>query len=411
MNPRPDVCRTRLFILLLSLGVAVGAMPHADAQQVPDTGRIKLGETDLYPSIRLEYGINDNAYLETNNTEDTNRTSIKPRVVWLASQRTTRLRAEYRGNFAIHSVSDLDYQNHYLDFRGSSVLGRQWRVAAAANYSRRSYDLGAERTVGQGRFFGEPFIFDDINLSAIGTFGANGARGNLDFGIRMRQLEPQSLEEESGDFAYTRIAPFALFSLRLSGDTRLTFETRFSEYDYDLDSRDRSEAAFLVGARFAATGRLTGSFDVGVSSVSSDNDQTDGTSDLIASAELGYSLTEAALFTLTGQRRIDNATAFNAAEGDGRIRNTVRLQWDQEYSSRVSHEAYVQSEIVDRSCPSRSSSEAEFGYQLGVSVRRWVQLGGFYRNRSRSFDNCPGEFEGDIDYDNQRVGVFVELSL
>ncbi|MFK7857894.1 MAG: outer membrane beta-barrel protein [Granulosicoccus sp.] len=403
--------RVQYPVMLLCLGAILGTAPGVYAQGEPDGGRIKLGETDLYPSIRLEYGLNDNAFLENDNVEDTTRISLQPSLIWFASQKSTSLRAEYRGDYASHSVSELDYQDHTLNFLGRSVLGRQWRVATSLDVSRRSFELGAERTFGNARQIGEPFTFNDLNFAAVGTFGADRARGNLDFGVRMRQLDPVSQVDSADDFAYNRIAPFALFSLRLSRDTRLTFEARFSDYDYDLDTRDRSEAAFLVGARFAATGRLTGSFEIGSSAISSDNVLIDGTSDLIAEAEIAYSLTEAALFTLNGSRRIDNATTFNAAEGDGRIRNTVTLQWDQEYSARVAHKAYVLSELVDRSCPFRGSSEAEFGYELGVSVRRWMDIGGFYRNQSRSFDMCPGQFDTEIDYDNQRIGVFINVTL
>jgi len=331
--------------------------------------------------------------------------------VWFASQRSTNIRAQYSGDFASHSESNLDYQNHALTFRASSVLSRRWRVATAGGIERRSLPLGTERTGENTRSFTDPFTFNDLSLSAVGTFGAQGARGNVDFGVRLRRLDPKNLLDLADDFGYTSVGPFARFSYRISGDTRMTLEGRITDFDYELDIRDRTETAFLLGATFAATGRLTGAFDIGVSTISSDNANEDGNNNLIASADIGYSVSSATLFALTVARRIDNRNAFSANEQNSRIRNTVRLEWDQDYSARVSHEAYVLSEIVDRTCPFRASSDVEYGFQLGVSVRRWVQLGGFITNKSRSFDTCPAEFNENNDYNNERLGVFINVTL
>lgn len=408
--------RVRISLLLLCASMASWVFSNAYAQgqrqEPPDSGRVKLGETDLYPTLRLEYGVNDNAFLESSNEEETSRVTVQPGVVWFASQRTTTLRMEYQGEFSQHSVSELDVQNHALDFQVRTELGRQWRAQTSGSFERRSFELGADRTSGNAREAGEPFQFNDFTLAAVGTFGAQGARGNLDFGIRTRQLDPKNLLESSDDFGYTRISPFLLFSFRLSQDTRLTFETRFSDFDYELDTRDRTETAFLIGARFAATGRLTGSFDLGVSSAEFDTQGIEASDNVIASAQIGYELTEAAVFTLSGQRSIENATVFDESEGDNdRLRNTVRLQWNQQFTARVAHEAFVRSQVLDRTCPFRGFGDTEFGYQLGVSVRRWIEVGGFFRNRGREFDTCDAGTDSDLDYDSQRIGVFVNMTL
>ena len=406
----PVSARKVLLRLIVAL-TGVGASSVTLGQDVPDSGRISLGETDLYPSLRLELGTNNNAFLESSNEETTTTFAVQPGFIWLASKGSTTLRADYSGNFTANSVSELNVQTHDFGLDARAVLGRQWRVAALASIARNSFELGSNRTIGAGRDFDEPFIFNDIDFSSFVTFGAQGARGNIEFGVRGRTLDSRNQSETSGGFDNDRFGPFGVFSLRVSGDTRLTFETRFESVDFDFDSSDRDDLTFLIGLRFAATGRLSGSLDVGATQLFFDTPGIDDRTETVASATLRFEATERAIFRLTARRSVDFSSAIDAVGNEDRVLNLLRLQWDQQFSGRISHVAFVESAIRDLECPSRGSTRINLGYELGLSVRRWFEVGASVTSLSRDFDDCPGAENADIDFTRQQLGVFVNLTL
>ena len=112
-------------------------------------------------------------------------------------------------------------------------------------------------------------------------------------------------------------------------------------------------------------------------------------------------------------RQIDDIEGGQISEGSEQgVIDTFRLNWAHDWSGRVSSRAFVSLRASDRSCPTPDTEFVSSGFQLGLDIRRWLEIGAGLALESRTADDCSDvAFSDELDFDRERANIFVRATL
>lgn len=380
----------------------------ASAQDDQGVG-VSVGDSDIYPSVRLDYLHNDNAYLTEDNQIDSTSVSVSPSVVWRADRRTVNVEASYSGNYSKSSESALDYDDHSLGLSTGAEFNKRLAGSVELGLSQGHEELGTNLTQVDSEAYDEQLVFRDLSFLSRLRYGAREAKGNIEASILLSEHKPTTLKELSAYTEYTLVRPSLLFSYRVSPDTRLVLETRLGQYDYKTGDRDRDELNLLTGMNFAATGKLRGSFRVGVSRSDYDNNALEDSTELYLSSNMTYIANDYSRLYLRFSRDFDNDARTDLSA----VTDYLNLAWQYQWSDRFSHNLTVGRSSKSRECPERGEATTYFSLEGDVSIRRWLAVGAGFYQQSRNGDTCEelGDSVDSLDYDRQMVGVHLKATL
>ena len=414
MTTTPPRHRPRAFALALCGlgGLCVGG---AWAQDLDGQQPVRVGDAALYPALRIDYLVDDNVGLRSDDEVDGTAVVVSPRLDFVADRRLLELRAFYSGRFSQGSLDPLDYADHTLGIGVDAEFDARRRASVSLAVARNHQDLGLELTRGRADEFDEAVELNDTVFDARFTYGANDARGNLVGGLRLGDVSYTNLSAVTDGLDYTRVEPYAQFGYRLSGATRAVLEVGFGSYDFADGDADRDETNVGAGVRFAPSGKLRGAFLLGVSNADYANDAVDDESAFTASADIDWLVREYATISLDLSRAFDNLSPRATEAGEGQsIRTETRLGWNHSWSDRFATSAFVRLVDVARACPELPTTTGSAGGEFGLSVRRWLTLGASASWVTRTSDDCPnvsGEAEEAFDFDRTVLGAYVRATL
>ena len=392
---------------------AVFLIGLASAQDLGEQQGIPVGEGQIYPSIRIDYQSNDNVGLTADDELDGDATIIQPEFVFVADSRNLVFQAGYAGVYSLGSVGPLEWDDHELSAGLAAEFDARRRADVDFSVSRQHTDLGAGLTRGLGNDLDEPVVFDVVQLNAAFGYGVADALGNVTAGVRFQTQNYANLDQVTDGYGFSEVRPYARFGYRIGGDSRFLAEIRASFLEFDLASRSRDELAVLFGLGFTATGRLSGSFNIGFENVDFSTAGQETTTLFVVESNLRYQPTSFAQFTLDVSRGINNTGLGLVAGGSGEsIETVVRLGWEHDWSSRFSSKAFVEADLDDEICPTISDSTLSAGLEIGLAVRRWLEIGAGFSSASRDTDSCTvGDGAETLSYDRQLVGVHLRATL
>ena len=421
MTTTPPRRRSRASALVLSglLGVLSGPGASGARAQDAELERqqpVRIGDAALYPSLRVDYFVDDNVGLKSRDEVDASAVVLSPRLDFVADRRTLTLSASYAGEFSRSDEGALEYDDHRLGLDAGAEFDARRRASASLALERDHQDLGLEFTRGRGDDFDEPVIVNDTSFDGRFTYGASAARGNLVGGLRLGDVSYTNLSTVTDGRDYTRVEPYGQFAYRLSGATRAVLQVGFGAFDFDRDIDDRDELNVGAGISFAPTGKLRGGFLLGVSRADYADAAVETQSAFAASADIAWFVREYATISLDLSRAFDNLSPTVQSDDGERqsIRTSARLSWDHAWSERFGTSAFVRLVDVSRPCPLRQTTTGSGGVEFDLSVRRWLEFGASAALSSRGADACPGDAEGDADdleFDRTVLGVHVRATL
>lgn len=399
----------------------LGTLPApALAQSDDEAAPIKIGESNLIPSVRFEYLQTNNAFLTDTDQPDSEQIEatafvIKPRADWTADRRLLRLIGIYEGEYASYSEEALNYADHSLRAIVNANLSTKQRILARIGVNFRHQPLGTSFTRGISDPDEEQVEFIDTQLSGSYNYGAQSARGNFTLGLNFVARSYQNQEDLTEGADYTSVRPYGQFSLRLSADTRAIATLRFSSTAFENSARDRNDISLLTGLRFAATGKSGGEFQLGASLSNFSAATVDDETSFIAEAELFYEPSVFSRFELSASRQLDNDAGSPLDLSTVlTITDVAKLNWRHEWSSRLFHVADLSYQLENGDCPDRSSlATAAGGIELNLVVRRWLHVGASFNGRARETTLCANVAEnvGDVSYESRIVGAHIRATL
>jgi len=369
---------------LFIVGATLCSVPAFAQQQ---EGRaFKIGEADVVPAVEIEYISNSNAFLEQADETKTTAVVVSPELTWLADQRLLQIKAGYSGEYASYSEDALNYDDHLLEFSVDSDFSARSRLGVDLSFANEHEDLGTERTRGLGASFGSPVESNIFTVNADYTYGGRVARGNATVGLLVQTIS--FTDPDDGDVAgenvtdgddFSLIQPYARFSLRLSPDTRVLTEFRFNQFDFDANTRDRSEITLLAGVEFSGSQKTGGSAKIGGTLATYTEDVIEDQTELVADINVFFLPRTYSRFSLSFSRELDNLTDPDSADQAGNnlvqaTRDRAQFSWRQDWSTRFNTIARATATNIDRDCLNDVLTTG-YGFEANVLPRRWVEFG------------------------------------
>lgn len=415
------ICRKLTLLLAL---ISILASTASFAQSRPSDLRdryandeplsFKLGETDLFPSVRIDYLQNDNAFLQQDNVTTASDITISPAIRWVADRRLLTLRGSYIGDYNVSSEEALNFADHRLALNADAEFTSRKRFAGEVSLEFGHEPLGQNLTRGFVDANDELVVFSDFEAQGEYTYGAKGAKGNVSGGLLVQNFGYHSRNDVTSGRGFTLFEPFAEFSYRLGGDTRLLSQIRYGTFRFEDSRRDRDDLSLLAGMQFAATGKSGGEFRLGIVQSQRKLSGAENQTEFVVRGKLFWEPTSFSRFELDVRRTLDNTGSSLVSTGAliG-VEDLVTLRWNHEWSSRVSHLAYLRSANITRGCPDLDDGSLTGGLELNVQINRWLSVGLNGDSTTRDIPGCPGTENADpnLDYERTRVGAHVRATL
>ena len=404
--------RASVQIMVLSAFVALSAalISPAFAQDELEGLPVKLGDTNLYPSVSLSFLQNSNSLLSNSNEVSSTATVIAPTVRWVADRRLASITASYAGNYQASSETALNYDDHQFVLEAGASYTKRQLLSGSLRIGFGHEELGFNLTRGIATLNDEQVEHSDIELAGQFTYGAEQARGNVSVGARVQAFSYSNRPDLTRGGDFNLFEPYAQFSLRISSDTRAIAEVRYGSVAFDNSDSDYDFITVLGGLSFAATGKLGGEVKVGSSTSQFKLAGADDSTTLVFEADLSYTPSTLTKFTLSADRAFENA---NGSTSDQVIYDVVALSWGYRQSERVFYAASVQRESRTRTCPEVDTATVSGFASVKINVRRWIAIGIGASSATRSSGQCANSEidDSDLDFDRQKLNVFTEITL
>lgn len=379
---------------------------------------IKIGETDLTPSVTLGYNSDSNVFRTIEGQEqDATSVSVAPEVMWVADKSRVRLVAQYNGNYQDSSQSAFDIADHALGLGTKLNISSRHRLDANLNFSIINQDLGTGISRRLPAEVDELVKYNENRIGLQYTFGAIGAAGNIRAGFNFRSLSYQNQEAITDGADEDVTAPFVEFSYRVAPDTRLSLQLRQAAFDFESPRSDRTDTTVLVGISFNASSVFNGRVAVGNTRSTLDVGETSNDSTLAFDTELEYNPTSFARFKFSFDREIDgNSSGLGSSVDPVIITDLIKLGWRHDWNTRFYTDAALQRLKEDRDCPEITTNTDTISLVAGYAFRRWITFGLNLSTSNRSFENCPAEDPivntlTRPEFDTTRAGIFTKITL
>ena len=401
---RLPLLNTLLFTTLSLSGTSLFAQDNSSQS-------IKVGEGRITPALRLDFVNVDNTFRTDENLVDSTGLIVSPSVSWAANRRLLEISAGYQGRYGAYSESVLNFDDHTLGLNVTANPHTRHQISGAFSITREHDELGTGQAI-FAQNADEQIESTRVVLRTDYRYGAKNARGQLGTGLFISNELFSNLEEITEGDDNTVVRPYALFSYRVSPDTRLVTEARFGVFDFDEDRRDRDQLSFLTGFDFNPTARTGGRLRLGVTRDDFDTADVSDTTTFVADINVFYRLRSFSRIDLRLNRDLE--TIDNSLTGSGEvIIDDLQLSWAHEWSSRISSTARYRIQRFDRPCPTIDSRTDTLEFQVGVNIRRWISVGVSVSDTRRDVeDSCDAPTDsGAEDFDLQRFGLFLTTTL
>jgi len=376
---------------------------------------VKVGEADLYPSVRIDYVSSDNAFLANDDTVDSQGILVKPRFELVANRRLLDVSLIYAGDYGSFDESLLNYDDHALSLGATANLATRHRVLGSLSVAKSHEDFGLNFTRGEPVEGSEQVEFTTTDLSAVHTFGAADAKGNVETGLLFRSRNYLNQDELTSGFDFSLVSPSVSFTYRLSSTARALLGVDYSIFNFDDNTLDRNDLSVFAGIRLAEGRKTSGTARLGFTNSDFDQAGRDDSSTLNAEIGLVYLPVSFAEIRLNIDRALDNADGVaNAAASAQSVRDSFEIRWIHRWSSRVGSNAFVRRSNVSRDCPDVDTETTRAGFEMSVAVRQFLSIGAGIGQNDRSDSGCPGvaiDPEVDSDFDQTTFSVFLRAQL
>lgn len=413
-EPVRCVCDTNLgrklfFITLVLLG-AVSQQVVAVETAVP----IRVGESNLYPSLRLDYLQTDNTFRTSTGEIESAATIVRPRLRWEADRSVTSLSAVYVGAFSTADESRTDYQDHRLGFSLETNFSKRSNLKTVLGFEQHHEPLGTGLSRDDSTAPDEQNKNTQVDFKIEHTYGASQARGNLLTGLDLINRYYTNNKAQTRFSNRFVVEPYLIFYIRHAGDTRWFLDLRYAQLNFDESVSDGANIRSFVGVAWESTGKTGGEAKIGGVTRSYDAGQPTQSTAAI-DIQLYYNTSSISRFDFRAVREfeglVDSQTALDGKEA---IVNRLALSWDYKWSSRFRHRISIANNSFERECPfANDSAENQASLELTYQVRRWLAFGANAKAYSRSSDTC-GDTAAQVntsDYDRQQFGIHTIVNL
>ena len=379
---------------LQTLAAAVAAVACTNAWAL-DPQAIDVGGLTFTPTLNVSETYDDNIFETRDHEVSSWVTRTNPSFELAAETAKMGHRLNYTINQDIfHSAHDADNADHHLTGESVFAFDARNRLKLQAGYHKVE---DTEDTAAQG----ENDKYETTNFGGVYSFGAETARMQFDLGANHFTKRYSNGDGLNSDKEFDSLTLNAIGYYRVAPKTRLLAEVRHTDYDYKSAPLDSENMAYLVGAKWEATAKTTGTVKIGYEEKDFDNSAIKDRNSPMWEIGVAYQPRTYSTFTLDARRAFDEGD-----DGAETIRSqTFTAGWKHYWMERLySNVTYTIGESKYEGT-NRTDDRDIFGLGLTYEARRWLDIGVGYRYSKNDSDVRSESFERNM------YGINITASL
>ncbi|NRA22666.1 MAG: outer membrane beta-barrel protein [Oceanospirillaceae bacterium] len=332
---------------------------------------IPIGEMNLFPSLNVITGYDDNILSTETNKISSWITRISPSFLLEAEDHNTLLRVGYSLEKGIlHSSSPDNYLDHNFTTSINYIANSRNRFDLQASYivgheARGDEDGGAISSTSS------PLEYDLKTIQGIYTYGRKEATGIIELRARYQDKEFTNFRLVTLSRDYEQVDLGAEFKYRLTAKTSAIANITRNDIDYDTSNRDSTNMRYLLGATWEATAKTSGTIKVGWSEKDFKDASLDDGSGGTWDAEIYWNPKSYSTFIFSsGQEYGESTTAASYIDT-----NTYGINWQHFWKDNIKSTVAVNILEENYSNSIRKDTTDTFLLGLNYEMKRWLNLG------------------------------------
>ncbi|MGH8865656.1 MAG: outer membrane beta-barrel protein [Burkholderiales bacterium] len=263
----------RLLEFAAGILLIASAQVHAQGQEQEPAPTFVRGAFSFESSLGIEARSDNNIFESARNEQSSSIWQLEPRFLMRLEPARSRVEFGYDGDYAWYDdSSDDDYDDHLLKSGAYLLLGERSGLDLVASYAYEHDDRGTQLTQGadpgSALFPEEPDRYTSEQYFSRYTYGVSRTRAYLSFEASTQQLTYKNNETRTRAYDRKNSYGQATFGLRIRPTVSLQLSARARDIDYDQPRAsglgpDSHEDRYLLGVKWEATARTTGSVQVG----------------------------------------------------------------------------------------------------------------------------------------------------
>ncbi|GAB3371958.1 outer membrane beta-barrel protein [Azotobacter armeniacus] len=364
---------------------------------------IKLADgLQFTPTLQVTESYDDNFRAVEDHKQSSWITRITPTFTLGAEGHKGRYEVKYSSESEIfHSSHNDDNTDHHLTVEAALQFDARNRLKLDAGYHRVEL-VDSENS---DNLSSENDKFSTINAGALYSFGAQGARGQIDLGAKHEKLRYHNSHHINDDLERESTILNSIFYYRVAPKTQALLEARYTDYNYvSNDMRNSKNYALLGGLTWRATAKTTGTIKIGGEKKRFEESGVDNMSNSMWEVDIDWKPRTYSTFSLTTRQAIDES--YESGIGASAVRSTsTTLDWKHKWSARLSSKtSYTRSE-QEYEDYDRDDDLDSFRVDLTYGLHRWLDISIGYRYTT---NDSTREGEG---YDRNIYVLSINLSL
>ncbi|MDO9010896.1 MAG: outer membrane beta-barrel protein [Gallionella sp.] len=351
---------------------------HAD-------GVINAGGFEIKPTLSLAIGKNDNVGLASAAQTSSNFTRLSPTISIAMPTHGQLYSATYSGIYANYTGSTIDnFNDHNFGLAAKNDWSTRINSLVNVDYNKGHDGRNEIKNTGIPSAFVE--LWHTTGVKGMAHYGADGAQGQFELTagqIAKRydsnnrggtQLLDNDATNLTGAFFY-KVAP-ATQMIFQAGTTKIAYRVAPA---LAINNRDSTENQYMVGVKWDATAKTTGSIKVGQVNKTFNLGLQPSSTSTAWDANVTWSpLTYSNVNLTLAQKAVESG-----GTGSFMISRDSNLNWTHEWSSQIKSALSVGDGLDTYKNSTQVNKRQTYGAKLSYSVNRWLNAGVEYQNSKR----------------------------
>lgn len=379
-------------VLVSGAAVAADMQDQSGGKQNSAAGTINAGGFEVKPTLGLMLGRNDNVGMASTVKTAATFTKLTPKIVVEMPTHGQVYSGTYSGAYANYSGSAQDnFTDHNFGLAAKNDWSARFNSLVNVDYNKGHDGRNALPTVNT---FKE--LWHTTGLKGKVHYGADNAQGQFELtagqvnkrydsnNSTRTQLMNTDTTNVTGEFFY-KIAP-ATNMIFHAGNQNITY------LDAAAKSRDSTERQFMVGVKWEATAKTTGSIKIGTVKKSFALATTPSASNSVWDAQVTWSPLTYSNVNFT----LKQSAAESFGTGSYMVSNDTKIDWSHEWTSQVKSRLSVGDGQDKYQAVAQVNKRQTYGAGLTYSVNRWLNAGADYQFSKRNSTNTALTYKQNI---------------
>ncbi|MFT6917140.1 MAG: hypothetical protein ACJAWL_003497 [Motiliproteus sp.] len=364
---------------------------YAGTAAAIDPASMKIGEMAFTPQVWVQLSHNDNIFTEETDTNSSFITLLNPSVDFRVEKGNRAFRLNYDlKQGIIHSSSADNYTDHRLTGEAIFEMNSRNQLNLTAGVNLIHEDRGStDASTGD-----EPSVYNDNSIAGTYLYGAKSAQGNL-------ELTASYLDHQYTNFAAANdgrdrdnLRLGATFFYNVAPKTQALFEVRHEQINYKQSSStlDNDEQKYLVGVKWDATAKSSGSAKIGATRKTYDATTRSNQSGISWEVATLWEPQTYSSFELETSQEYDEASGSEDAVDT----QNLSLTWTHSWSERVSTNAMLSDMNEDYLGLNREDKTDSVALSVDYELQRWLSV-----NLGYAHADSDSDITGESYKDNQ----------